>query len=106
MASQQIIDKVRVYRRKLQEEGIPVNEMYLFGSFATGLETDESDIDVMIVTDLESAGDDWKVGKMWRLTKFADTRIEPFVIDQARFQEDNISPVIRAVKREGVMIHL
>lgn len=105
MANQQIIEKVKAFILKIRQEGIPVSKVYLFGSYAKGLESADSDIDVMILTDEASANDDWKVGKIWRLTRQFDSRIEPFVIGQSRF-ESNDSPIVQSVKQEGLMINV
>ena len=44
--------------------------------------TEDSDIDVLIVTENEN---DNLTGKIWSLTKRVNSRIEPYLIDKDRF---------------------
>jgi predicted nucleotidyltransferase len=63
--------------------------------------TDESDIDIMIVTDSE---DDYLSGKIWNLTRKVNSKIEPFLVGKKRFDNNKDSPLIDFVKRTGLEI--
>ena len=63
----------------LRSEGITVDKAYFYGSYLTNTATEESDIDVLIVTENEN---DNLTGKVWRLTKRVNSRIEPYLIDK------------------------
>jgi len=41
---------VRIYKKKLQESGIPVSDLYIFGSYAKGTANKWSDIDVCVIS--------------------------------------------------------
>ena len=63
--------------------------------------TEESDIDVLIVTENEN---DNLTGKIWSLTKRVNSRIEPYLIDKDRFINNKDSLLIDLVKRTGIEI--
>jgi predicted nucleotidyltransferase len=47
--------------------------------------TDDSDIDVMIVTEME---DDYLAGKIWSLTRKVNSKIEPYLVGKSRFRNN------------------
>ena len=63
--------------------------------------TEDSDIDVLIVTENEN---DNLNGKVWRLTKRVNSRIEPYLIEKDRFINSKDSLLIDLVKRTGIEI--
>lgn len=67
----------------------------------TNTANEESDIDVLIVTENEN---DNLTGKVWRLTKRVNSRIEPYLIDKDRFINNKDSLLIDLVKRTGIEI--
>lgn len=79
-----------------------VNKAYLYGSYLTGTASDESDIDIMIVTEMES--DDYLAGKIWKLTRNVNARIEPFLIGMNRFNNSDESPLVELVRKTGLEI--
>jgi len=53
MAKREIIEILRKYIFILRAEGISIEKAYLYGSYLSNTATDESDIDIMIVTESE-----------------------------------------------------
>lgn len=102
MAQREIIEILKKYILVLKDEGILVNKAFLFGSYLNQTATDESDIDLMLVT--ENENDDYLAGKIWSLTKRVNSRIEPFLVGSNRFYSDKNSPLIELVKRTGLEI--
>ena len=86
----------------LKTEGISVDRAFLYGSYLSDTATNESDIDLMIVTD--NANDDYLAGKIWNLTKKVNSKIEPFLVGTNRFYSNDNSPLIDLVKRTGLEI--
>lgn len=74
----------------------------MYGSYLTNSATNDSDIDLMIVT--ENENDDNLVGKIWNLTRKVNSKIEPFLVSQKRFYGDSNSPLIDLVKSSGLEI--
>lgn len=101
MASGKVVEKLKSFVAVLRKERIPAEKAFLFGSYQTHMATEESDIDVLIVSERE---EDQVAGKIWSLTSKVDSRIEPILVGKQRFAEDNISPIIDMVKKTGLRI--
>ena len=104
MPQEEIITLIQKYVALLNTEGLSVRKAFLFGSYATGLATKNSDIDVMIVSDKFDEADDRAAGKMWQLTKQVHTGIEPFLIGINKFNNDNNSLLINTIKQHGIEV--
>ena len=103
MAKKQIIDIARKYMMLLRKEGIEFERIYLYGSYSKEKETEDSDINLMVVASSDNM-DDYSTGKIWALTKKVNSRIEPYLVSKKRFETDDTSPIIQIVKREGIEI--
>ncbi len=105
MASETIIRNLRLYLRLLIEQGIPVERGVLFGSYASGESTEESDVDLLVISPLF---DRRKTGPLldtlWRLRRKIDSRIEPLAIGQREFEEEWGSPIIDSARHQGIEI--
>lgn len=99
-----IIVLLQNYLQVLKEEGIEIERAFLYGSYAKQTQTENSDIDLLLVSNLFDTSNDYLVGKIWALTKKVSTKIEPYVIGSLKFKNDEISPLIQIVKKEGVEI--
>lgn len=101
MAKREIVEILKKYILVLRSEGIIIDKTYLYGSYLSNTATDESDIDIMIVTDNE---DDYLTGKIWSLTRKVNSKIEPYLVGKGRFLNNENSPLIDLVKRTGLEI--
>ena len=101
MAKREIIEILKKYIVVLRSEGIAVDKAYLYGSHLSNTATEESDIDMLIVTETE---DDYLTGKIWSLTKKVNSKIEPYLVGKVRFMNSDNSPLIDLVKRTGLKI--
>jgi predicted nucleotidyltransferase len=101
MAESEIVEVLKKYIFILRSEGITVDKAYLYGSYLSNTATEESDIDVLIVTENEN---DNLTGKIWSLTKRVNSRIEPYLIDKDRFINNKDSLLIDLVKMTGIEI--
>jgi predicted nucleotidyltransferase len=101
MAKREIVEILRKYIFVLRSEGITIDKAYLYGSYLSNTATDESDIDIMIVTENE---DDYLTGKIWSLTRKVNSKIEPYLVEKERFLNNEDSPLIDLVKRTGLQI--
>ena len=102
MAQQQIIDIVKKYLAVLEDEGIHVDEAYLYGSHAKNEATEESDIDVLLVSSAFDNRDDFTAGKVWALTRKVNSLIEPYMMGRKQFNAEETSPLVQIVKQEGI----
>ena len=104
MAKKEVIELLRKYILLLNAEGISVNKAFLFGSYSNDSASDSSDIDVMIVSDKYDETNDLIAGKIWKLTRKINTKIEPFLIGLNKFRNDDTSPLISMIKDKGIEI--
>ena len=77
-----IIKKVTDYRELVKNNfPLPVENVYLFGSYAKGTSHKDSDIDVALVVN-HFDGDLFEILPiLWKLRRQIDWRIEPHIID-------------------------
>ncbi len=104
MSQKQVIELIKKYIHILYKEGIPIEKAFLYGSYAKDEASLESDIDVMLVSEIFENNDDKLIGKTWRLTTEVDSRIEPFIVGTNRFKTDEYSPLLEIVRQEGIEI--
>jgi len=106
MPETEIIDIIKKYMLLLNEADIPVEKAFLFGSYLHNKANEDSDIDVMLVSEkFDSDGLDSKI-KAWSITRKVDTRIEPYTIGLNKFFSDLSSPLLQLVKKEGFEIKI
>ena len=77
---------------------------FLYGSHARDEATDNSDIDVLLVSDIFDTDDDYILSKPWLPKYRPDYRIEPLAIGSKRFLTDDITPILEIVRQEGIRI--
>ncbi len=63
MSQREAIEIIRTYIRILVQAGIPIEKVYLSGSFARNDANEESDIDVMLISESFDDADDYCLSK-------------------------------------------
>jgi predicted nucleotidyltransferase len=104
MSQADAIAIARAYVAILKEAGIEIDKAFLYGSYARGEATEESDIDIMLVSRAFDTYDDYTLSQPWLYTTKVDHRIEPVAIGLKRFMNDNLSPIIDVVRQTGIEI--
>lgn len=104
MDQEQAINIVLQYISNLNTHGMQIKKAYLYGSYAKKTHSDSSDIDVMLISDLFDTDDDRILSTPWSPKIRFDYRIEPVAIGTKQFQEDDATPIIQIVKKEGLSI--
>ncbi len=104
MSQKEIIKKLQQYIQGLNNKGIPIERAFLYGSYARNEATDESDIDIMLVSKLFDKNFDNIAGKIWTLSKEYHILIEPYMVGANKFQTDDYSPLLEIVRQEGIEI--
>jgi len=101
MAKGDVVEILKKYISVLRSEGIAIDKAYLYGSYLSDTSREDSDIDIMLVTEYE---DDNLSGKIWSLTRKVNSKIEPYLVDRNRFVNNVSSPLIDLVKKTGLEI--
>ena len=105
MLQKDAINIVRQYVNNLNNGGVVIFKAYLFGSYARNQATENSDIDVLLVSDAFDTDDDVVLSKPWSPKYRLDYRIEPVAIGLQRFYSDDSSLILEVVRNEGLEIN-
>jgi uncharacterized protein len=106
MSQREVVEKIKRYCSLLTMRGIEIDRAFLYGSWARNEASDNSDIDVMLISPMFDTFNPEMKAKAWRLTEEIDLRIEPYTVGLKKFQDDSFSPIIQVVKEHGIEIDL
>lgn len=101
--TEDITNVVRLFSRHLVQQGIPVTRAILFGSWAKGTATPDSDIDVGIVSPRFGDDDLEEMQLLLLKTRDIDDRIEPIPLSIEDYETD-ATPFIMEIKKYGKLI--
>jgi uncharacterized protein len=106
MGKKLIIEIIKAYLKQLNQAGITIDKAFLYGSCARGETTDNCDINIMPVSSLfDNSGSEANIN-VWSFTRKIDTRIEPYSVGMQQYLNDDISPLLQIVKKEGIEIKI
>jgi uncharacterized protein len=98
----QVIGIIRKYIRELEGHNIPVQEVFLFGSYAGKNPRSESDIDLAVISQVFSEDRFETRRRIVPLRRKIDNRIEPIPFTPASFAQGGI--LADEIKRTGIKI--
>ena len=98
----EIVKDIIKYVDELRKHGIPVQSAFLFGSWTTGRASEESDIDVALVSDAFTGDRFLDRRRIVPLRRKINTRIEPIPFQQQSF--DAGGHLADEIKRHGEVI--
>ncbi len=101
--NKKIIEKVNKFRETIEAAGVPVEKMVVFGSQAKGGATEDSDIDVCVVSKSFGKDDIDEMQWLFKKTRFVDTRIEPYPLSLEEFK-NGYSPIIDEIRKYGIVV--
>ena len=106
MGKNQPIKVIRKFVKALKQEGIAVDRVILYGSYATGKTRPDSDIDVAVVS--KNFGKDRVEEGMllFRIAGKIDPRLEPVPISQKIYEDDTWIPLIHEIREKGVELKI
>jgi len=105
MVNPEVIEIVKRYLKVLSDEGIIITKAFIYGSQARGTATEESDIDIVLISPLfDIKNTDKYAPAIWLSASRVSYRIEPIAVGEKRFQTDEYSPLIAIVRQEGVEV--
>jgi len=97
-----IIEKVKSYQTLVKNSAfpMPIESVYLFGSYAKGTPHEDSDIDIALVVN-HFEGDFFEVMPLlWKLRRQVDWRIEPHVVAR----DSDYVGFLNEIERTGFLI--
>jgi predicted nucleotidyltransferase len=102
MVAREIIEILREFQRAVEEKGIRVAKIILYGSQVSGKFHPDSDIDVAVVSP-DFGKDRFEEGvKLFQIACGIDPRIEPVPISLEAYDKDTWIPLIYEIKVKGV----
>src|SRR5437867_547300 len=104
MAHKTVVKIVQRYLRELQRAGIPVLRGVVYGSYARGDARPDSDIDLLVISKDGAGRTGRDVDLLWQLRGRVDWRIAPVLVGETRWKEDDGSPLLATIRREGRVI--
>lgn len=104
MVSQEILDAIAHYLQVVRKVGIDATTAVLFGSFAQGTATADSDIDLIVIAPEFDQRNEAQVNLLWELRAYADPRIEPIACGSRQWLEDDASPILSIARDSGVVL--
>jgi predicted nucleotidyltransferase len=94
MVERGITEKIKQFRKAIEEQGIRVTMILLYGSYASGNFRKDSDIDVAVVSP-DFGKDRFDEGvRLFQIACDIDPRIEPIPISPESFENDTWLPLI------------
>ena len=106
MSQIDVINIIHTYIQVLKQAGIVLDKAFLYGSYARNEASEDSDIDIMLVSRMFDTDDDYLLSKPWIYSSKVDPRIEPISIGLLRFNSDDASPIIELVRQTGIEIQV
>lgn len=97
-----IVDSINKFIEEIKKQ-YNVKAIILFGSYAKGMENEDSDIDIAVITDdIKTDKFDEEV-KLTLLRRKIDNRIEPHIISINDYENDE-TPFVVEVKNTGIKV--
>lgn len=99
-----VVKKVRQYVKILEADNLPVEEVYVFGSYAKGKQSKWSDIDVCVISP-KFKDSFLAMQYLWhkRPEDDIDLFIEPVGFSPKNFEKDP-SPFVYEIKKYGIRV--
>lgn len=91
------------YWEKIEESGIPVERMVLFGSYARGNEREDSDIDICVVSPKLGKDEMAEMSQLNFLHWKLDNRIEAHPVSSKDYKSV-ATPLIFEIKKYGIEV--
>lgn len=106
MVKSQAIKIIKRFVKALEHEGISVERVILYGSYARGRARPDSDIDVAVVS-RDFGKDRVEEGMaLFRIAGEIDSRLEPIPISSSAYERDTWIPLIYEVRQNGINLKL
>ena len=101
MGKGQVIRVIKEFVNALKQEGVAVDRVILYGSYARGHARPDSDIDVAVIS--EHFGKDRVEEAMFlfRVAGKIDPRLEPVPFSTKMYEKDTWIPLIYEIREKG-----
>lgn len=105
MIEKDIIKKELSGFYNLIKETYPVKKIILYGSYAKGVATKDSDIDVGVIVDLPDSVDKVEItSHLFHIARRIDTHIEPFCILWSEYKNHERGSILAEIIKTGIEV--
>jgi predicted nucleotidyltransferase len=106
MGKGQAIRVIKEFINALKREGINIDRVILFGSYAKGNVRPDSDIDIAVISK-DFGKDRVEEGmSLFRIAGKIDPRLEPIPFSTKAYENDTWIPLIYEIKQKGIELKL
>jgi predicted nucleotidyltransferase len=106
MGKGQAIRVIKEFINALKREGINIDRVILFGSYAKGNVRPDSDIDIAVISK-DFGKDRVEEGmSLFRIAGKIDPRLEPVPFSTKAYENDTWIPLIYEIKQKGIELKL
>ena len=106
MGKGQAIRVIKKFINALKREGINIDRVILYGSYAKGNVRPDSDIDIAIISK-DFGKDRVEEGMtLYRIAGKIDPRLEPIPFSTKAYENDTWIPLIYEIKQKGIELKL
>ena len=91
------------FAEHIQKDGLPIEKLIIFGSYAKGTAHEHSDIDLCIISPKFGKDAIRKLQYLLKQSRYIDNDIEPFPLSIKEYK-NGISPLIAEIKKFGKII--
>jgi len=102
--NKEVQEKVLQFGRQLEQDGIPINKLVIFGSYAKNNATKDSDIDVCVVSPIFGRDSIDELNLLSNESRKIDTRIEAYPASPAYYEQLE-SPLIWEIRKYGLEVY-
>lgn len=97
------INVIRAFLESIRQD-LPIEQAYLFGSYATGRSRDYSDIDLAIVTPVVNSKTSLQINQeIFHRAMRYNLDLEPICFSPEEFEKEEL-PIVLDIKRNGIEI--
>jgi len=105
MVEKAIRQTINIFIKELKRNKIKVTKVVLFGSRASGIAHEYSDIDVAVISP-DFGKDRYREGSnLFEIACAIDPRIEPVPISLSSYENDTWVPIIYEIRTNGIELH-
>lgn len=106
MARKEIVKIINKFASALGREGINIEKIILYGSYANGKTRPESDIDVAVVSK-DFGKDKTEEGMfLFKIAGDIDSRLEPVPLSLQSYRKNTWVPLIYEIRKSGIEIDI
>ena len=106
MVRREATESIRKFIKALKREGIPVDHVILYGSYAREKARPDSDIDVAVVSKHFGKDRVEEGMTLFRIAGKIDPRLEPVPISSDSFENDSWIPLIYEIREKGIELQI